>query len=244
MTRPIPTRSLRSYSRAVVALLVLGAIPIGTSAATAALTTQKCLVLKRQAWGNLRKCEATEQVKQLKGKPGDLTKCQTNFQEKLANITEKARVAAIACRYGDNADSTVTDYDTGLQWEQKSGFGGLCLVGNVHCVTDRYTWDEANRFVDGSSTGTSLTSCFFGYCDWRLPTIVELQTILLQPFVCSSSPCIDPIFGPTATDQYWSSTTTDGFAPNAWNVNFNDGAVQNNFKEPPRYAVRAVRNAF
>jgi len=39
----------------------------------------------------------------------------------------KATKAAIACRYRDNADSTITDYDTGLMWDKKTaGEGERC----------------------------------------------------------------------------------------------------------------------
>jgi len=167
MTRIIPTLASRSLSR-FVALQVLGAMLLGTSVADAALTTGKCLVLKRQAWNNLRKCEVTEQVKLLKGKPADLAKCQTKFQEKLAKIGRAA--AAIACRYGANGDATVTDYDTGLQWETKNGeVGGVCLIfvdRPNHCVNAIYSLADAQSFVSGASTdGTTVSSFFAGSAD-------------------------------------------------------------------------------
>src|SRR5262245_36644002 len=68
---------------------------------------------------------------------------------------------------------------------------------------------------------------FPGHNDWRLPSELgcngpgvwgppgytcgssdphELETILLEPYGCGTSPCIDPIFGPTASNRYWSSS--------------------------------------
>jgi hypothetical protein len=247
MTRIIPTLAPRLLSR-FVSLHVLGAMLLGTSAAEAALTTDKCLVLKRQAWGNLRKCQATEQVKQLKGKPADLAKCQTKFQEKLAKVTAQAEDAAIACRYGANAVGTVTDYDTGLEWEGKAGeVGGLCFifVDRVnHCVNATFTWADAQIFVSGVSTdGTTVSSFFQGSADsWRLPTVVELHTILdtTVPGCRNGSPCIDPIFGATVADYYWSGSTLATGPTFAWLVGFGNGFVSNATKEFPSY-VRAVR---
>jgi len=42
------------------------------------------------------------------------------------------------------------------------------------------TWSAARNPAAGV--------CFAGHCDWRLPTIVELQTILLAPNPCGSFP--------------------------------------------------------
>ena len=247
MTRVVPTLAPRSLPRFVVVLHVLGAMFLGTSAADAALTTDKCLLLKRQAWGTLRKCEATEQGKQLKGKPADLAKCRTKFQEKLAKVTDQAADAAIACRYRAKADGTVTDYDTGLQWEQKEGtVGGVCFifVDRVnHCVNATYTWNEAQSFVSpGSTDGTTVPSFLAGSADWRLPTSVELRTIVdtTVPGCGSGSPCIDPIFGSTVTFLYWSATTNATTPNDAWVLDFLDGRVLHRGKANPAY-FRAVR---
>jgi len=237
-------------SRSATIILLVLALLLASQPTHAALTTGGCLALKRQTWGNLRKCEALEQAKALRGKPSDPAKCQTKFQKNLAKITDKAADAAIRCRYGDNGDQTVTDYDTGLQWEKEGGrfvinLGFVCLPGTVHCVNDTYKWNAANQLVDASADGTTRPTCFFGHCDWRLPTILELQSILLAPHPCGTNPCIDPIFGPTASGLYASSTTLLVSDPTSvWLVSFNSsGQVIANFKEAQGYYIRAVRTA-
>jgi hypothetical protein len=230
----------RTLTAVAVAVLLVA------TTADAALTTGACLAQKRVAWGDLRKCQATERAKALKGKSADLARCQTKFQAKLTKINDKATKAVIPCRYGDNGDGTVTDYATGLQWERKDGdLGGICLIfsGVVsHCVNTTYTWADAQSFVSGASAdGTTVASFRAGYADWRLPTIVELETILLAPYPsCGTIPCIDPIFGPTAAGFYKSATTNANGPSNAWDVNFNNGDVGYSTKDNNGY-VRAVR---
>ena len=251
MTRLIqqhPPLAARSLSRLAFAVLV--ALLLAASTADAALTTSACLVQKRKAWIIFRKCQGTAQVKQLKGKPADLAKCQTTFQNALTKIDDKATKAGIACRYRDNGDGTVTDYDTGLMWEQKTvGFGGICFfvpLGEIsHCVNDTFTWADAQSFVNSlngsTADGRILANVFAGHADWRLPTIVELRTILLEPYPCATSPCIDSIFGPTA-NNYWSATTSASHPQNAWVINPLDGFVGGiSDKVLVRVAALAVR---
>jgi Protein of unknown function (DUF1566) len=243
-------RSVHRVRFALVgAALLLAAGPLFTATgATAAMTPETCLASKRKAWGNLRKCQAAQEIRQLKGQSSDLAKCQATFEAKLAQITEKATEAEIACRYRDGDDGTVTDYDTGLQWEKKNGapgLGGLCILGDVHCVQNQYDWNGANAFVDASADAVALTTCYFDRCDWRLPTSAELLAIVDTSVVgCEeTTPCIDPVFGSTNLGPYWTATTLANNPTFVWQVHFGQGDPIADTPDTDAF-VRAVRAAF
>jgi hypothetical protein len=252
----------RGRTAVAVAALVLG----GVAAAPAALTTEACLAKKLKEWGKLRNCQAVENGKKLQAKPFDLAKCQTKFTDKLGMINALATAAAIACRYGVNTGAeagTVTDYDTGLQWEQKTD------DGSVHDFRNWYTWTTATNGTTPNGTaftaflgtlnngtsgdGSTTSGCFAGHCDWRLPAIGELAGIVdlavpgcrAFPFTI---PCIDQtVFGPSS-NFYWSAST-DARSPGpdageaAWGLYFTYGVVSDysSFKNLD-YWVRGVRS--
>jgi len=201
------------------------------------------------------------------GPPGPTMTTTTTTTALTTTITTTTTTSTTSTtlRFVDNGDGTVTDNQTGLQWEKKVAGSG-CL----HCVDDTYTWcanadnpimcDNGN-VPDGtaftsflatlnggatgvgncvSSDGNTQTGGFAGHCDWRLPTSAELQTILLAPFLCQPSPCIDPVFGPTAATFYWSSTTFASDPIPAWLVEFQFGSVSTAGKFNG-LRVRAVR---
>jgi len=141
-------------------------------------------------------------------------------------------------RFVDNADGTITDNETGLMWEKKDDFGVL------HDKDNTYTWavamsDFISQINGFSANGTAQTG-LGGHSDWRLPTSAELQTILLAPYPCLTSPCIDSTFGPTAASGYVSSTVHSVFPWNYWGIGFGNGQVGPVDKTFP-YHVRAVR---
>ena len=137
-----------------------------------------------------------------------------------------------------NLGPVALDTRTGLMWEKKVAGSG-CL----HCVEDTYSWCNATGIAVGCAVTNNWIAAvnaeaFAGFTDWRVATRDELAGILLEPFPCGTIPCIDPIFGPTASADYWSATE---LAPlTAWFVNFAFGDVSGDFKNNP-FRVRALR---
>jgi hypothetical protein len=164
-----------------------------------------------------------------------------------------------APRFEDCGDGTVADHQTGLQWEKKTGAlgsGVYCETAGCpdpHIVKNRYEWSNTGTEPDGgaftdflaklnnpvfgaAASPSNVTGCFAGHCDWRLPNIVELETIL----DCANSPCIDPIFGDTVSAPHWSASTLAGDPGRAWDAYFDSGYVSFWSKTYASY-VRAVR---
>jgi hypothetical protein len=93
-------------------------------------------------------------------------------------------------RFVDNGDGTVTDNQTGLQWEKKTGTVGTHVdcsrepCPDAHDVNNGYQWclnadhDFDCNTDDNPPDGGAFTDflvalntppCFAGHCDWRLP---------------------------------------------------------------------------
>jgi hypothetical protein len=168
-------------------------------------------------------------------------------------------------RFTDNLDNTVTDNLTGLMWEKKDASDGVMNYSDPHDVDNVYTYGglpgctyfmgcpNGNAFTEflglmnhnSSTDGSAVTSTGYrGHHDWRLPTIQELDTIVL-PTCQSGGPCIDPIFGPTV-GLYWSSTTLNLVnQDDAWVESFTPllpkGWIAKTYSKGVH--VRAVRNA-
>jgi hypothetical protein len=141
-------------------------------------------------------------------------------------------------RFVDNGDGTITDRQTGLQWEKKTTDAGSGEnLADPHDVDNNYTWSATPGAPDGTvftsfltglnhgafgvgncaGDGITQTGGFARHCDWRLPTREELLTIadLTVPgcrvFDATQAPCIDPIFFPIAdSTAYWSGTPLAG----------------------------------
>ncbi len=131
-------------------------------------------------------------------------------------------------RFVQNADGTVTDSFTGLQWQKDAGdFNGDGQSG----LDDHLSWCQALEYCE------HLT--FAGHDDWRLPNVRELQSIIEYG---RRAPAVDPVFGELGFD-YWSSTSLPDSHELAWDVNFTWGITQEDFKSVgSHFYVRAVRN--
>ena len=148
----------------------------------------------------------------------------------------------------------------------------ICSLGDTTCPPDahhevhkEYSWSATDSWnpdgtmftdfiaaLDGGNYYDALTgvvvnfkpgSCFANHCDWRVPTIAELTSILLAPYPCGTSPCIDPTFGATVPSLYWTSISVSGTSqPTAYFVFFDNGVVDRNNKLNT-FVARAVRYA-
>ncbi len=212
------------------AALVLVVLPAG--AARAAAPEEICQIGRYKAAGKYALCEQKVLGKFAatvdgSGMNAKLSKCRVKYTAVWAKLQAKTAGSGSTCdapRFVDNGDGTVTDHLTGLQWEQKDA---ACL--DNHCVDNLYRWSLTLPQADGAlfTTFVSLVAdaCFASQCDWRLPTVLELQTILLEPYPCVTIPCIDPIFGATGGASYWSGTTFLSPPLFAFDVGFGDGTV-------------------
>ncbi|MBF0336967.1 MAG: DUF1566 domain-containing protein [Nitrospirae bacterium] len=97
-------------------------------------------------------------------------------------------------RFVDNGDQTITDTSTGRMWTKDAD-----LVG-------RKTWQEALDYVASMNKGTA-----FGYTDWRLPRIEELEGLGYKDSWLKSQSFINVQYS-----RYWSSTTSDSSTSDAW----------------------------
>jgi len=105
--------------------------------------------------------------------------------------------------YSDNGDDTITDKVTGLMWQKTVS-------------SRRNVWEDAVAYC--------ATLTLAGHGDWRLPTRVELISLL--DLEKETPPNIDDIFVATPPSDFWTSSTfADDPTFYAWSVTFYGGAV-------------------
>lgn len=156
-------------------------------------------------------------------------------------------------RFVDNGNGTVSDSTTGLTWAKQSDDGGITDKDNL------YTWTATHP--DGRPTGTLFLTYlpwlnngnFGGHRDWRIPTDVELRTILDPATPHPGSPLVAAAFNQdcrpgcgvtqcscTVANSYWTATTVPQSTDRAWYVSFNNGNTGTALKVQQLYG-RAVR---
>jgi hypothetical protein len=102
--------------------------------------------------------------------------------------------------YTDNGDGTVTDKVTGLMWQQA-------------VTSDTYIWANAVAHCP--------TVTLAGHSDWRLPTLIELVSIV--DFAQSKPSINSTYFLTTPTNYFWSSSPVASSPSSAWLVDFLSG---------------------
>jgi len=169
-----------------------------------------------------------------------------------------------SCPRFEDRGLTIFDHQTGLEWEKKTTDGG------IHDKDNGYTWTSLlNNPVTNNPDGTAFTvflaglnggnalpcvgesldgvtvsslAGYAGHCDWRLPTIGELMTIVDCSYQATAGVCINPIFGPTQERfPYVSSTSFANGLQTVWDVFFSGGILDAFVKYYEKYCVRAVR---
>ncbi len=130
--------------------------------------------------------------------------------------------------FADNGDGTIFDNVTGLTWQKcPMGQSGLdCATGSAGA----YDW---------ASAGTACSNLNLAGAGWRLPSRMELLTIVDYGI---SNPAINTAYFPNTqtVNPYWSSAA---YAPNistAWYVHFSNGHT-NYYDKTNTFYVRCVR---
>jgi hypothetical protein len=100
-------------------------------------------------------------------------------------------------RFTDNGDETITDNLTGLMWTQNANAPGSACTPGVE-----KTWQDALNYVACLNTNSYL-----GYSDWRLPNVVELESLVDPGQVSIASWLNTQGFSNVQAGYYWSSTT-------------------------------------
>jgi hypothetical protein len=150
----------------------------------------------------------------------------------VANLCQPNAAAAATC--AANSDGGTQGCSTCAS--------GTCNVDPDLTGAPTTVWDWINQV---NAAG------FAGHSDWRLPSEAgnnapsgakDLETVVdMTATGCGlGSPCIDPIFGPTIADAYFSATTITSSTSMAWSVTFNSGNVGSGSKQDGFY-IRAVR---
>jgi len=120
--------------------------------------------------------------------------------------------------YDTSVADVVTDNVTGLMWQRTLSIASV-------------VWSEASSYCEDLSLA--------GHSDWRLPTRIELVSLI---DVTRSNPSIDPVAFPnTPSALFWTSSPMAGDPGLAWSVYFGYGGTGQSPVDLTGVRVRCVR---
>ena len=140
-------------------------------------------------------------------------------------------------RFSDNRDGTVTDNLTGNIW-----------LKNADCFGSR-TWSGSLAAASALKDGDCGLSDGSGEGDWRLPNILELESLRDIKYSLPTLPDTEGggkwsegrPFERVRSTYYWSSSTNAGSADYAWYLHFGSGSVFSSAKDDNCCLVWPVR---
>lgn len=231
---------------AVTAIVAVSTLAAATARA-AATDEQKCQAKLQSAAAKYAACQTKAKAK-FEAAGEDLVvynaaaaKCVAKYAAVWPKVQTKFAGTSTTCdgsRF-DDIGQAILDNLTGLQWEEKY---------DDNTINDKdltYAWTSGFSRPDGPAFTTHLRtfntgSCFASSCDWRLPSRIELQGLLMQPYPCTTSPCTEAGLGLTMPGKYFTADEVHSSVSEVWAVDFADGSLKRDFKLSHNY-VRAVR---
>lgn len=127
------------------------------------------------------------------------------------------------------SNGLVADRKTGLVWNRCS-FGQTW--NGVTCEGNTRGFSNVHRAITAAAN-----SNYAGYSDWRVPTVVELETII---DASCHGPAINTQIFPNTPYYYWTSTlmSVRGDGSRYWSIDFLDGHISNSGYQPYLRLVR------
>lgn len=122
-------------------------------------------------------------------------------------------------------DQVLLDRLTGVIWTPKAS-----------CTFEAVNWGSALETIQAMNADKA-----YGYGDWRLPNIRELESLADMGCHCPALPFEHPFKG--VQRYYWSSTTSTYDPRYAWVLYMEDGAVGVGYKQRSDFFVWAVRGS-
>jgi hypothetical protein len=240
-------------------LLASGMSLLLTAAVASAQNEDGCTSARYRAAGKYANCQAKAMAYPGSGTEYALlaNKCAVHYANTWSRLARYTGTSCDGARFEDNGNGTVTDHLTGLVWEKKTNRDGSPNPSDPHDADNgTYSWangDADETDEDGTVFSEFLAALnagagFAGATGWRLPTVYELQTILLpEKYQCMTHPCVDPLLLPDASSFYWTATSnafsiTSALGPvSVMLVNTDRGGIDNTGKLLGTAYVRAVR---